>query len=71
MKTVILRVDGMSCGHCVKAVTDALQSVGGVRKADVDLGAGRAVVEYDEGATSPARLVGAVMEEGYSAEETV
>jgi copper chaperone len=71
VKTATLKVDGMSCDHCVKAVTEALQSVSGVRTAEVDLGAGRAVVEYDEGATSPARLVGAVMEEGYSAEETV
>ncbi|MGH7507535.1 MAG: heavy-metal-associated domain-containing protein [Longimicrobiales bacterium] len=70
MKTVTLRVEGMSCGHCLAAVTRALESVEGVRTANVDLGAGRAVVEYDEGATSPGELVGAVMDEGYTAEET-
>lgn len=70
MKTANLKIEGMSCGHCVKAVTQALHSVDGVHKADVDLAGGRAVVEYEEGRTTPAALVGAVMEEGYTAEET-
>jgi copper chaperone len=70
VKTATLKIEGMSCGHCVQAVTQALQSVGGVRKADVDLAGGRAVVEYDADRTTPAALVGAVMDEGYTAEET-
>jgi copper chaperone CopZ len=50
-------------------VTTALQSVEGVRSVQVDLGAGRATVDYDEGKTDPKQLVGAVMDEGYTAEE--
>lgn len=67
MQRTTLRVEGMHCGHCVSAVTDALCAVPGVAHADVDLEAGRAEVRH-EGA-DPARLVGAVMDQGYSAEE--
>lgn len=33
-----LKVEGMSCGHCVAAVTRALQEVDAGAKVDVDLG---------------------------------
>ena len=69
MKQAVLRIQGMSCGHCAKTVTQALESVDGVTKADVDLAGGQAVVEYEETQTSPGALVGAVMDEGYTAEE--
>ena len=70
MATATLKVTGMSCEHCVRAVTSALQDTDGVRRAEVDLKAGRAVVDYDESKTSPRALANAVMDEGYSAEET-
>jgi copper chaperone CopZ len=65
-----LKVQGMSCGHCVTAVTQALEGVDGVQTAKVDLDAGRATVDYDETVATPRALVGAVMDEGYTAEET-
>lgn len=68
MTTATLKVTGMSCGHCVMAVTNALRGVAGVEDAKVDLEAGRAVVAYDESRASPADLVGAITEEGYGAE---
>ncbi len=54
----------MTCGHCQKAVQEALQQVPGVQSASVDLAAGRASV------TGPAdvqALIAAVVEEGYEA----
>ncbi len=68
MTTTTLKVGGMSCGHCVMAVTKALKGVQGVHDAKVDLQGGCAVVDYDAPAT-PRELVGAVLEEGYTAEE--
>ena len=59
----------MSCQHCVRAVTQALQSAEGVTRAEVDLQAGRAVVEYDETRVTPRVLANAVLDEGYAAEE--
>ncbi|HEX6559643.1 MAG TPA: cation transporter [Longimicrobiales bacterium] len=71
MATATLKVTGMSCEHCVRAVTNALKGTDGVRNAQVDLEGARAVVEYDEGKTNPRQLATAVMDEGYSAEEIV
>ncbi len=68
MTKTTLKVTGMTCQHCVHAVTQALEGVDGVRSARVDLDAGRADVEYDESRASTDALVGAVAEEGYSAE---
>ncbi|HUP89861.1 MAG TPA: cation transporter [Longimicrobiales bacterium] len=69
MATATLKVTGMSCEHCVRAVTNALKSTDGVSDASVDLKAGRAVVEYEESKTTPRALANAVMDEGYTAEE--
>ncbi|MDX9745098.1 MAG: cation transporter [Syntrophales bacterium] len=43
MKKIIVR--GMSCEHCVKAVTKALNSVTGVTDVQVDLATGQATFE--------------------------
>ena len=71
MATATLKVTGMSCDHCVRTVTNALKGSAGVRDAQVDLKAGKAVVEYEEGTTTPRALANVVMDEGYSAEELV
>ena len=42
---VALSIMGMSCGHCVDAVTSALRSVAGVRKVAVSLEWGLAIVQ--------------------------
>ena len=70
MSRTVLKIEGMTCGHCVKSVTDALQRVDGVSSAEVDLSAGRAVVEHDEERADSSVLVAAVADEGYTAEET-
>jgi copper chaperone len=59
-----LRIDGMTCGHCVAAVKKALEKVPGVTAAHVELEAGRAQVEGDP---SLAALLAAVQDEGYQA----
>ncbi|MBT9508638.1 heavy metal-associated domain-containing protein [Rhodoferax sp.] len=47
MKTIDLEVDGMSCGSCVKHVTQALQPLAGVSGVDVDLQSGHVRVRGD------------------------
>lgn len=69
MATATLKVQGMTCGHCVAAVKGALEGLDGVRSAQVDLQSGRATVDYEEGRLEARQMVGAVMEEGYTAEE--
>jgi copper chaperone CopZ len=60
-----IQVTGMTCMHCVGAVTKALQAVAGVEKAEVSLDEKQAVVT---GNADPDALVAAIKEEGYSAE---
>ena len=61
-----LKVSGMSCEHCVRAVNQALAAVEGVDSViEVSLERGEAVVE---GTPELANLLAAVEEEGYSAE---
>lgn len=65
-----LSIEGMTCTHCVHSVEGALEDVGGVRSARVDLEAGTAVVDYDDGRTSPRELATAVAGAGYRATES-
>lgn len=44
MNTIDLQVEGMSCGSCVKHVTQALQPLPGVSGVAVDLPSGRVKV---------------------------
>ena len=60
-----LKVDGMTCMHCVGAVKKALEQVPGVEAAEVSLDQGQAVVT---GEADVQAMVAAVKEEGYSAE---
>jgi copper chaperone len=59
-----LRIDGMSCQHCVRAVFTALTPVEGILSADVSIGS--AVVEHDGRATVDA-LRAAIAVAGYDA----
>jgi copper chaperone CopZ len=63
MKTV-LKIEGMSCDHCVKHVKEALEGTAGVSSAAVSLKDGRAEVEHGAEATAEA-LKAAVIEAGY------
>lgn len=71
MAKAILNITGMTCGHCVAAVTKALEKSPGVTTAQVDLQSGRATVDFDEQKTTAAALATVVMDEGYMAEEAV
>ena len=55
----------MTCGHCEKAVQNALKSVPGVQDVRVNLQDGTATVQGD---ADPQALVAAVTEEGYGAQ---
>ena len=62
----ILKVEGMSCNHCVASVKKALEGIDGVREADVRLEDKSARVELDKDLADEA-LVKAVEDAGYSA----
>ena len=62
--TTTYQITGMTCAHCVSAVSQELSALPGVRDVEVDLGAGTATVISD--AVLPLDAVGhAVDEAGY------
>lgn len=63
-KTVHISIDGMSCGHCVKTVRQALESVQGVQVRSVEIG--RAVVDLDETVVEAERVAEAIEERGFA-----
>lgn len=65
MTKVKLKINGMSCQHCVKTVTAALTEVVGVQRAKVNLRKGEAVVRFDETRTATNVLKTAVTEAGF------
>ena len=57
-----LAVDGMTCEHCVRAVTEAVSTLPGVSGVVVDLQAGRVRVDGDPDAGT---VKDAIEAEGY------
>ncbi|MBV6289736.1 heavy-metal-associated domain-containing protein [Pseudomonas aegrilactucae] len=61
----VFSVQGMTCGHCVKAVTRAVQSQDEGAVVEVDLGAKQ--VRVQSSLQAP-QILQAIREEGYQAE---
>lgn len=68
MTSKIINVDGMTCDHCVKAVTEEISKIPGVTEVNIDLHAGEispvTITAGDE--ISDADIATAVEEAGYS-----
>lgn len=62
--TTTYTVSGMTCGHCVQAVTTEVGSLDGVHAVEVDLGRGAVTVTSDE-PLPLADVTAAVDEAGY------
>ena len=67
MAKLMLKVTGMTCGHCQKRVETALGQVPGVFGAVVDLQSATAEVDFDDDAATIEELEAAVAKAGYTA----
>ena len=65
MNRTTLKIDGMTCGHCVAWVKKALTGLDGVTVENVAVGS--ATVEYDPAVASPEKIAQAVTDAGYEA----
>lgn len=65
MSPLNLTIDGMSCGHCLNAVKNALTHLPGVKLDTLSMG--RAKLEYDPAAVSESQITQAVTDAGYRA----
>lgn len=64
MEHTKIEIGGMSCGHCVQAVSHALRGVAGVEVERVEIG--RATVGFDPAVVDRAAITRAVEDEGYT-----
>ena len=62
-----LKVSGMTCGHCVAAVSKAVGAVPGAGEVAVDLDRGQVTVQ---GNPDPGAVRDAIAEEGYEVRDT-
>ena len=60
----VFSVEGMSCGHCVRAITQAVQAKDPSASVRIDLAAKEVGVES---ALSSDQVIAAISEEGYDA----
>jgi copper ion binding protein len=64
MASATYTVVGMTCAHCVAAVTEEVSKLDGVTNVDVDLPSGRVTVESEQ-PVDDAAFAAAVDEAGY------
>jgi len=63
MAEATIKIDGMSCQHCVAAVKKAVDAVNGVSSSNVEVGS--AIVNFDESRTNVDAISGAIQSAGY------
>jgi copper chaperone len=66
VKTTVLKVPDMTCGHCELSVQEALDELDGVERAKADHATGDVEVAYDEGKVSVEQMGEAIEEVGYT-----
>jgi copper chaperone len=65
MDHVTINIEGMSCEHCVKAVTGAATALPSVSDVSVDLQGGTASMTYDPAETSLDAIKEAIEDQGF------
>jgi mercuric transport protein len=68
-KTVIIKVEGMTCGGCAVTVEKALKKTPGVEDAKVSYEKGEAWVKYDDAKVTLAKLREVINNTGFKAGE--
>ena len=60
-----IQVEGMTCGHCVETVTQAINSLDGVTQVSVDLDKKQVSVDFDESRTDLDTVSSKITEVGF------
>jgi copper chaperone len=60
-----LKVEGMSCGHCVAAVEKAVNGLSGIKMVNVDLTAKTVTVDFDNQVVNLENIKEVIEEQGY------
>ena len=65
LKRAKIKIDGMSCQHCVKTVTGAVSDLDGVSQVKVNLKKGEAKIKFEKGRLDLEQLKTAVVTAGF------
>ena len=65
MKQELVKVEGMTCQHCLQTITDALKNISGLNGIDVDLDKKEVNVRFDENETSLQEITNKIIEIGF------
>lgn len=65
MQSVTLNVQGMSCGHCVKAVEGSVGKLEGVNQVNVKLDEALVEVAFNESQVSLDKIKETIEDQGY------
>lgn len=68
IKTVRLKITGMTCAGCSNHVSNALKNVSGVIEQSVQYPEDVATIQFDTTKTNPKKLINAIEKVGYKAE---
>ena len=68
MERITMKIEGMTCGHCVASVNNALKSLDGVQVEQVKVGS--ASIAFDPARTSNDTIARAIADEGYAVVST-
>ena len=65
MENIVLKVEGMSCNHCVNAVEGSVGKLSGVTAVKVNLAEGLVNVEYDKNQVALETIKETIDDQGY------
>ncbi|MCS0824845.1 copper chaperone CopZ [Cytobacillus firmus] len=68
MNNTTLNVQGMSCGHCVKAIEGSVGQLEGVNQVNVKLGEALVEVSFNESQVSLEKIKDTIEDQGYDVE---
>ena len=60
-----LKVEGMTCQHCVQTITDALEKIAGINKVAVYLDKKEVQVDYNDEKTNLQEISDKIVEVGF------
>lgn len=65
MQNVTLKVQGMSCGHCVKAIETSVGEMNGIETVKVNLQAAEVNVSFNDAQVSIDQIKETIEDQGY------
>ncbi|MGG0658122.1 copper chaperone CopZ [Rummeliibacillus pycnus] len=69
MENITLKVLGMSCGHCVKAIEGNVGTLDGIDSVRVDLADAKVDITFDKNIVSLEKIKETIIEQGYDVVE--